>query len=479
MFSPPPSRAKPCTRCSLPILSGKKALSFFALLLSVHPALALAQDTFASDAAIRSILDERVKARMAMGLVVAVLEKGKQPRIHTAGVSGLAGLPLDSNTLFEIGSITKAFTGTLLAEMVSRGEVRLDDPISMYLPKSVKVPTRNGRQITLLDLTTQTSGLPRLPNNMTPADGNNPYADYSVDQLYRFLSGYTLTRDIGERYEYSNLGVGLLGHVLALRDGKSYGQLLKERILDPLGMHDTGIELTPSMKSRMAQGFDAEGTPRQIWDLTTLAGAGALRSTANDMLKFLAANLDSTSTPLGRVLAQARMPRHDADRPGNTIGFGWHIVDLFGTIATWHNGGTGGFRTFIGLDENRHRGVIVLSNTNRTPDDIGFHLLEPKVPIDKPARQRKEIALDPAKLDPLIGVFALAPDFQLTITKEGGSLFGQATGQGKLQLFPESATEFFLKTVDAQLTFVKDSSGKVNQLVLHQAGADVPGKRVK
>jgi CubicO group peptidase (beta-lactamase class C family) len=440
----------------------------------------LGAQQFISDSALKAILDDRVAAKRTMGIVVAVLEKGKPPRIQQAGVSGLTDVPLDGNTVFEIGSITKTFTGALLADMVMRGEVKLEDPIAKYLPKSVKVPSRNGKQITLLDLATQSSGLPRLPNNMRPADFQNPYADYTVQQLYDFLSSYQLTRDPGAQYEYSNLGVGLLGHVLSLRGGKSYEELLKERILDPLGMNDTRITLTPSMKQHMAQGFDAMGTPVRSWDLPTLAGAGALKSTANDMLKFLAANLDSTSSSIGRVLAAAKLPRHDADRPGNSIGLGWHIVDVYGTRATWHNGGTGGFRTFIGMDDARHRGVIVLTNSANTPDDIGFHVIEPKVELaTAPGKKRTEITVDSAKLEPLTGVYQLAPDFQITVTREGAQLFAQATAQPKFPLFAESETEWFLKVVDAQLSFVKDSSGKFNSLILHQGGANVPGRRVK
>lgn len=440
-----------------------------------------AQEPFAADSAVRSILADRVATRRGMGFVVAVLEQGKPPRISTAGVSGVAGLPLDGNTVFEIGSITKVFTGALLAEMVARGEVRLDDPVSKFLPKAVRVPSRNGRQITLLDLATQSSGLPRLPTNFKPADNSNPYADYTVDQLYQFLSSYTLPRDVGSRYEYSDLGVGLLGHVLSLRAGKSYGQLLKERILNPLGMDDTGIELSPAMKARMAQGFNGEGTPMHLWDLATLAGAGALRSTANDLLKFLAANLDTVRTPVGKVLAEARLSRRETDRPGNRIGLGWHIVEAFGTTSSWHNGGTGGFRTFIGLDEAKRRGVIVLSNSSISPDDIGFHLIEPHIPLDRPqvpVKQRLEISLDQSKLNTYVGVYQLAPDFQLKITHEGQSLFGQATGQPKVQLYAQSEGEFFLKVVDAQISFVKDSTGKVTKLILHQSGADVPGNKV-
>jgi CubicO group peptidase (beta-lactamase class C family) len=353
-----------------------------ALLFAVPVIASQAQEKpFAADSELASILSSRIAQRRAQGIVIAVLEKGHAPRIVSAGVSGLAGVPLNGNTLFEIGSITKTFTGSLLADMVARGEVKLDDPISRYLPRSVRVPSRNGKQITLLDLATQRSGLPRLPTNMHPSDSGNPYSDYTVNQLYEFLSGYVLTRDIGEKYEYSNVGVGLLGHVLSLRAGKPYEQLLRERILEPLGMHDTMIELTAAAKPRMAQGFDANGTPVKLWDMPALPGMGAFRSTANDMLKFLAANLDSASEPLGKTLAAARRARRDADRPGNSLGLAWHIVTVFGTTLTWHNGGTGGFRTFIGMDEARHRGVIVLANSVISPDDIGFHLLEPKVDL--------------------------------------------------------------------------------------------------
>ena len=450
------------------------------LLVLAAPRFAAAQQLI-SDSALRAIVQERVATKRTMGIVVAVMEKGKPARIQTAGVSGFAGVPLDGNTVFEIGSITKAFTGALLADMVARGEVKLEDPVATYLPKSVRVPSRNGKQITLLDLATQSSGLPRLPSNLKPADFTNPYADYSVTQLYEFLSGYTLPRDPGEKYEYSNLGVGLLGHALALRAGKSYEQILRERILDPLGMSDTRIALTPSMKQRMAQGFDAEGTPTRSWDLPTLAGAGALKSTANDMLKFLAANLDSTTTAVGRALASAKLPRHDADRPGNSIGLGWHIVDVYGTTATWHNGGTGGFRTFIGMDDARHRGVIVLTNSTNTPDDIGFHVLEPKVELAAPpgaGKQRKEIVVEESKLEPLTGVYELAPAFQLTITREGASLFAQASGQSRFPLFAEAETEFFLKDRTWMLVFTK-REGQAAELSIVEGNSTFPSKRIE
>jgi D-alanyl-D-alanine-carboxypeptidase/D-alanyl-D-alanine-endopeptidase len=429
------------------------------------------------DSAIRAILQDRVATKRAVGLVLGVLDHG-QRKLFVAGTAGAPAVALDGNTVFEIGSITKVFTASLLADMAARGEVKLDDPVAKYLPPTVRMPSRSGRQITLLDLATQSSGLPRMPSNFSPGDENNPYSDYTVQQMYAFLSGYELPRDIGARYEYSNLGVGLLGHVLALRAGKSYEALLTERILKPLGMNDTRITLDPSGKARLAPGHTATGAPTANWDLLTLAGAGALRSTVNDLLKFLAANLDTASKPLGPVLATTRFARRDIDAQMK-IGLNWHILTAFQRPLVWHNGGTGGYRSFIGIDPANQRGVVVLSNQSVAPDDIGLHLLDPRAPLTPAPKLRKEISVDPAVLETYVGVYQLAPTFALTITREGASLFGQATGQPKVQLFAEAPTEFFLKEVDAQITFEKDSTGKVSRLVLHQGGMNVPGVKTK
>src|SRR5271156_2182391 len=237
---------------------------------------------------------------------------------------------LSGDTVFEIGSATKVFTSVLLSDMVRRGEVALTDPVSKYLPAGVGVPQRNGRQIALQDLATHTSGLPRLPANWKPKDEANPYSDYSVAQLYEFLSSYELSRDIGSQYEYSNLGAGLLGHVLALRAGLDYEALVRARITEPLGMKDTGIALSPEMKGRMAVGHDWKLTPVPNWDLPTLAGAGALRSNATDILTFLAANLGYTKTPLAPAMAAMLNVRRPTGTPGLEVALGWRIYTTNG-----------------------------------------------------------------------------------------------------------------------------------------------------
>ena len=308
----------------------------------------------ASDSVIRAIIKERVDSKLSTGIVVGLFGPTGRRRVVAYGSSGTSR-PLDANSVFEIGSITKTFTAAVLADMVARGEVKLDDPVAKFLPASVHVPTRNGRQITLLDLATQSSGLPYMPSNLKPKDASNPYADYTPEKMYEFLSGYQLTRDIGSQYEYSNLGVGLLGHALALRAGLDLETLYRRRLLDSLEMPDTRITLTPSMRERLALGHSAKGEVVPNWDIGALSAAGALKSTVTDMLTYLAANLiadvDSTRGPLGSALHSTHVRRREA---GSTqMGIGLKPGTLFdarpdGGVIVWHNGGTGGYRTFSG-----------------------------------------------------------------------------------------------------------------------------------
>jgi len=432
-------------------------------------ALALSlQQGLPSDSAVHAILLTRVNAlpdtgKHGEGIVVGLLDKGR--RVVAVGVG--------ADNVFEIGSITKVFTASILADMASRGEVRLDDPVAKYLPSSAHIPSRNDRQITLLDLVTQSSGLPRMPSNFTPRDSMNPYADYSVQQLYAFLSGYQLTRDIGATYEYSNLGVGLLGHALALKAGTSYEQLVTRRVLIPLQMKETAITLTPALRARLALGHDGEGHVVPNWDLPTLAGAGALRSTAADLLTFLVANLDSTATPLSRTLQQTHGERHATDNPNLKIGLAWHISSRPVGKIVWHNGGTGGYRSFMGFDPVRRIGVVVLCNNgNENVDDIGFHLLDETFPLSPPRQRHTEVAVDSLILQRYVGEYELAPTFHIVITREAAHLFAQATAQPRFAIFAESDSTFFLKVVDAQLTFRPDG------LVLHQNGQHLPGRRL-
>jgi CubicO group peptidase (beta-lactamase class C family) len=461
----------------------KRLASFLSLIVLICAPLSQATaQTEPDDAYVRAILQERVdKSKRSVGIVVGLVSsKGSRVISYGKPAQG-SNDALDGDTVFELGSITKVFTSLLLADMVERGEVSLNDPISKYLPKTVKAPTRNGREITLLDLATHTSGLPRLPGNMTPKDPNNPYADYTVEQMYEFLSGYQLTRDIGEKYEYSNFGAGLLGHILSLKAGTSYETLVVKRICKPLGMEMTRATLTPQMRARLATGHDRSGKAVANWDIPTLAGAGALRSTANDMLKFLAANLGLTKSKLLPAMQRAQAMQKETGVADLKIGLGWHILSKYGTEIVWHNGGTGGYHTFMGFDKKKGLGVVVLSNSTNDIDDIGRHLLESKYTLAKyfPPRERKAINLDPKILETYVGRYALTPSIIVTVTREGDKLYAEVPGQLKIELLAESATDFFIREEDAQMTFMKDEQGEVTGLVIHQNGRDLPAKRIK
>lgn len=464
-----------------------RSAAVIALLLS--PATLFAQTATAvesqlpSDSEIRKILMGRIGAEnLGIGVVVGVIDSKGRRVVAYGSLAKDDKRPLTGDTVFEIGSMTKVFTSLVLMDMAKKGEVAVTDPVANYLPASVKVPERNGRKITLQDLSTQSSGLPRMPSNFSPKDGANPYVDYSVEQLSAFLSGYQLTRDIGSQYEYSNLGVGLLGYALAQRAGKSYEAMVRSRICEPLGMKDTRVILTPDMKARLAIGHGPNLNAVSNWDLAeAFAGAGALRSTANDMLTFLAANLGLTKTPLADAMAEEVSIRRPAG-PNMEIAYAWHVQSKDGKSIIWHNGGTGGYRSYMGYDPKAKTAVVVLENYSTAigGDDIGRHLLDASYPLANvdPIKEHKEISVVTKVFDNYVGSYQLGPNAVMAITRDGDQLFEQLTGQPKAQLFPEGERKFFLKVVDAQITFDTDAEGKATQLTLHQNGRDVPAKRL-
>jgi D-alanyl-D-alanine-carboxypeptidase/D-alanyl-D-alanine-endopeptidase len=428
--------------------------------------------TILPSADIRAIITQRVDEKRSAGIVIGVLDPDGHTRVIAYGDPGPGQPPLDGNSVFEIGSISKVFTATLLAEMVQDGELRLEDPVQQFLPATVHLPTRDGKVITLANLSEQNSGLPRMPDNFHPADPANPYADYTVQQMYDFLSHYQLTRDPGTQFEYSNLGVGLLGHVLSLAARKPYEELERERVWVPLAMTHTAITFTPWMKAHLALGHDVAGNVVANWDIPTLAGAGAIRSTTNDMLKFLDANLHPEHGPLQRAMAFARQERAPAG--SMVIGLNWLIMHAGTDTIVWHNGGTGGYRTFIGFEPSRKIGVVVMTNTTGAgADDIGMHLLDPALPLTPRPERHTAIDLSVEVLARYVGTYQLGPGFLLDVTPKDGALYLHPTNQPTLRLWPASETEFFLKEVDAQITFQRDAQGVVTGLVLHQNGQDM------
>ena len=441
---------------------------------------ASAQDKYRKpfDGLARPLIDQGY----TVGVFVAVIDGDD---VHTFGYGTIAkdsSRAPDAKTVFSIGSVTKTFTALLLADLVECGHVRLDDPVRKFLPASVAVPRKGDREITLGDLASHTSGLPRMPANFKPADPENPYADYTVEQIYQCLSSYQLPRRPGEAYEYSNLGMGLLGHVLARHEKKSYEALVVERICKPLGMNDTTIHLSKEQASRCARGHDLECAPVPFWDTPSLGGAVALRSTGSDLVRCLKAYLGLSDTPLAPAMASCLSRRHAvAGLAGWSVGLSWLVCDK--RDVAWHSGGTGGFFAFVGFDRTRKFGIVWLSNSALWQMDplrerlTKILLGEPVAPL----KLRKLAKVDPGILKRYVGEYRIKPGAVLKVSLHDGYLFMGSPGKpGASALWPVSETEFFfMESQDLTVSFVRDRQGNALRLILHEGEKQTPAEKIQ
>jgi CubicO group peptidase (beta-lactamase class C family) len=366
------------------------------LLALAMPAFAEAPEpSMISDATVRRMLVARIDGqRQGTGIVVGIIDsKGK--RVLAYGTMGVGDKrPVGGDTVFDLGSITKVFTALALSDMVQRGEVALDDPVQKYLPADVHLHTHGGKQVTLADLATHTAGFPSRPANLDPSDPQQALG-YPAELLYQFLSSYVPTRDPGSYYQYSSVGYGLLGEVLARKAGRSYEDLLKERITQPLGMNDTEITPNTSMRARTPMGYDSRLVPVAQDHFRVLGSAGALRSTTNDLLTFLEAVLGYRKTALApamEAMVGTRRPGGEpppsaGSRPGVTqIALGWNIYTEGLREIVWKSGSVSGFRAFMGYEPTTRLGVVALINaqTATGADDIGLHLLDENIEVNLP-----------------------------------------------------------------------------------------------
>lgn len=417
-------------------------------------------------------IERRIEEGLTPSITIAIIDSSGR-KFFNFGKTAKNGQEVDENTIYEIGSISKVFTGILLAQQVLEGRLKLEDEINNYLPDDIKVPVMGDTEITFGNLTDHTSGFPRMPNNFNPSNPRNPYADYTVDQMYEFISNYQPVRTVGAEYEYSNLAQGLLGHLLAENKNCTYEELMVQTICNPLEMIDTRVELTESMKKNLALGH-SEGKVVENWDIPTLAGAGAIRSSTSDMAKFISANLGYMNSSLMEAMELSHQIRHD--KAGETsIAMAWHINKGNKGDVICHGGGTGGYRTFIGFVKETGKGVVVLSNSSEGADDIGFYLLDSRSELAK----FKSDAVDIPKstLEQYVGLYELRPKFNITITKEGKQLFGQATGQERFGIYPKNDTVFYLTVVEAEISFQLEK-GAVESLTLFQGGQEMLGKKI-
>ena len=310
-----------------------------------------------TEADLKAMLRDYIDSdKLGVGLVVAMVDEHGKRIVSHGKLDNSTEANVDGDTLFEIGSVTKVFTGLLLQDMVDRGEMKLDDPVQKYLPKSVRMPTYQGKQITLLHLATHTSGFPREVDNFSPASWRNPGAGYTVSQAYDFLSHCKLRFEPGTKQRYSNFGVELLGHIIALKAGKDYETLVLERICLPLGMNSTRVAVPLELKSRLATGHALPGRSVPDFDCSVFPGGGGLRSTANDLLKFVSAYLGLAPSPLASLMQNAEAAH--LVESGAKLRLAWWGE---GTLFE-HGGRTFGCSTKLAFDTGKRRGVVVLSN---------------------------------------------------------------------------------------------------------------------
>ncbi len=390
--------------------------------------------------------------KRAPGIVVGMIADDPQERwvVGYGRLSATDERVPDGDTVYEIGSITKLFTGILLAQAVLNGEVKLDDPISMYPPEGVTAPEYEGKSITLLDLATHTSGLPR-----------DVYDLHTLEQMYAFLSGYRLTQEPGSSYGYSNYGMGLLGNLLVQRaDQADYEALLLERICRPLGMDSTRVQLTAEMQSRLAAPHTASLAPIHLWDYPIMAGAGMIRSTANDLLTFLAANMGLTETELQPILQLANTPQRPTVGK-DTIGLGWQVAANTG--FHYHGGRTNGSYSYLAWDPERKFGVVLLANAAVDIDYV-VRLLIGRMPFTL-------VQVDPQVLASYAGRYQL-PDGNIgTVRVDGTRIFIQSPDEPEYELFASSESHFYLPVSDAELlaplelTFYRNDRGEVDRAV--------------
>lgn len=311
-----------------------------------------------------------------VGLAVAAVAAGETTHA-SRGRADEEGRPVDEHTVFEIGSVTKVFTALTLAAMCEAGEVALDEPLVDLYPE-LTLPVR-GRPVTLADLATHAAGLPRLPPGLLRKalrHRDDPYASFTDADVARALESVRLRAEPGARVRYSNFGAGVLGQALARRAGTPYDDLVRTRVCRPLGLLDTGVRRSPDQLDRRAVGHDRRGRPVPDWNMDSLPGMGALHSTSADLARFLAAQLDPGATPLGDAIRMTQQPRTRWGRVGH-VGLGWMLTPLArtGRMMQWHNGGTGGAFSFVGLEPEAQVAVVVLTNTARPVDGLGTSLL--------------------------------------------------------------------------------------------------------
>ena len=463
------------------------AIAFFGLAFSGTTDL-LAQSRNSEEIATKTkeLVAPYIDAKVLQGVAVGIIS-GEDSQTFGFGTAQLGSNDApDADTVYEIGSISKVFTGLLLADAIERGLVEADQPAQELFPEGRAMPRlkkEGSRQATLAHLSTHVSGLPRQPDNIDfSINPLNPYADYKSDSVFDFLDKHQLKRTPGTRELYSNLGVGLLGYLISEKQDMSFEKLMTERIAGPLGMKDTSITLSDSQQRRLATPTDGELKKAGNWDFpATLGPAGAIRSTVADMLKFARANLDPPEGEIGKAIELAWAEQRKSMGGGQpSMGYGWFINK--GSQTHWHNGGTGGYKTMLMVNREKKLALVVLSNTSSNEvDGLASRIMQMLSGRDiKPPSFHKAMAFDANVAASYVGRYELRKGINIDVAwaddaKSG--LTAQLTGQSPLPIYQESKELWFLKVVKAELEFSFEDDKPI-AVTLIQGGQRQKAKRV-
>ncbi len=445
---------------------------------AIHAAENPSTNGLPNETEIRNLLADRIETLGAeqggVGIVIGIISPEGRKIISVGRRSSDDSRIPDGDTVFEIGSVTKAFTALLLAEMAGKNELALNDPVAKYLPAGFKVPERNGKTITLLDLATHTSGLPFMPNeSVTSSDSGT--GKYSDADLRHFVANCELRSDIGKTWKYSNIGYWLLSEALADRTGVDYETLLRQKVIAPLGLTSTAFAFSPKTKANFAIGHNAVLQPSPAISTlpiySIMPAAGGLYSTANDLLKLLAVAMDYDRSSLGSAMRLTWNTRRPTPREGFEQALGWTIIHTKNDELIVHDGGTFGYASSIAWDPARRVGGVVLSNQVANVGDFARHLLRPNFPLEKPtATKRTEVALDQPLLNAYIGNYDAADEGIFEIVHDADFLAIRSPaewGLPKFRLHPENRQDFFVAELPMRVAFQFDSDGSVKKMLIY------------
>ncbi len=401
---------------------------------------------------VKQDIDQRIKHGINPSIVIGVYQDGKSS-FYTQGYQNLEQkTPASEDSVYEIGSITKTFTGLLLAQAVKQNQLTLDTAVQDHLPHGMTLQDSAAQPITFKQLSTHTSGLPRMPDNI-PLFAKDPYADYDQAKLWQGIK--TAKRlPAGTNYQYSNLAVGLLGVALSRVENQSYNQLVTERIIQPLALNSTFMQLDEVPKQYLATGYTGSKAANP-WNFKALAGAGSIRSSIKDLLAYGVAHLQNSEHPLSAAMQLATTSHYQQDQL--QVGLGWHISPQ---NILWHNGGTMGFRSIVMIDRKNNKVVAGITNhNNEGVEDIVGHLMNASSPLkthDFP------VAIETAQLQQYIGTFYNAnADKQIIIKANQGRLFFTANKQPKQRMTYIGADTFKFGVAKVTLSYQKDDQGHV------------------